>query len=89
MHTIHLEVQGMSCSGCVKSVTAALKLLTGVSSVEIDLPTRHVTVRGDHMQGGDSLVLALKVEGYPAILTCSTTAANAAAGVKKSGSCCG
>ena len=39
MTTIHLEVQGMSCGGCVKSVTAALTPLPGVNSVEVDLPT--------------------------------------------------
>ena len=86
MTTIHLEVQGMSCGGCVKSVTAALTPLTGVSSVEVDLPTGHVTVNGDLVQGGDPLVLALTAAGYPAKLTSATTATPA---TKKSGGCCG
>lgn len=86
MTTIHLEVQGMSCGGCVKSVTAALTPLPGVNSVEVDLPTGHVTVNGDLAQGADPLVLALTAAGYPAKLTGSTMAT---AGAKKSGGCCG
>ena len=86
MTTIHLEVQGMSCGGCVKSVTAALTPLPGVNSVEVDLPRGHVTVNGDLAQGADPLVLALTAAGYPAQLTSSTMAT---AGAKKSGGCCG
>ena len=86
MSTIHLEVQGMSCGGCVKSVTAALTRLTGVSTVDVDLQSGHVTVNGDLTQGGDPLVLALTAAGYPAKLTSAMTASPA---VKKSGKCCG
>jgi copper chaperone len=88
MSTIHLEVRGMSCGGCVKSVTAALTSLRGVSSVEVDLPTGQVTVNGDFAQGGAPLVLALTAAGYPAKLTSATIAATTA-GEKKSGDCCG
>ena len=86
MSTVYLEVQGMSCSGCVKSVTAALTRLPGVSTVDVDLPAGHVTVNGDLTQGGDPLVLALTAAGYPAKLTSAMTASPS---VKKSGGCCG
>ena len=86
MSTIHLEVQGMSCGGCVKSVTAALTRLPGVSTVDVDLPAGHVTVNGDLPQGGDPLVLALSAAGYPAKLTSAMTASPSA---QKSGGCCG
>ena len=86
MHTIHLEVQGMSCGGCVKGVTAALTSLRGVDTVKVDLSAGHVTVNGDFPQGGDPLVLAVTAAGYPAKLGSSMTAAP---GVKKSGGCCG
>ena len=89
MHTIHLEVQNMSCGGCVKSVTAALTPLPGVSTVEVDLQKGHVTVNGDFAQGGDPLVLALTAAGYPAKLTSATAVATATAGAKKSAGCCG
>ena len=86
MSTVHLEVQGMSCGGCVKSVTAALTRLPGVSTVDVDLQSGHVTVNGDLTQGGDQLVLALTAAGYPAKLTSAMSASPAA---KKSGGCCG
>lgn len=86
MRVIHLEVQGMRCGSCVKTVTAALKRLPGVSSVEVDLPMDHVTVNGDFSPDGDALVLALTAAGYPAKLTEAITTP---AGLKKSGACCG
>ena len=88
MSTIHLEVQGMSCGCCVKNVTAALKPLVGVSTVDVDLQAGHVTVGGDLPQGADPLVLALTAAGYPAkLVTGMASAAPPAA--KKSGGCCG
>ena len=86
MSTIRLEVQGMSCGGCVKSVTAALTRLPGVSTVDVDLPAGHVTVNGDLTQGGDPLVLALTAAGYPAKLTSAMTGSPS---VEKSSGCCG
>lgn len=50
MTTIDLEVQGMSCGSCVKHVTQALQALTGVSGVEVDLPSGHVRVNGEFLQ---------------------------------------
>ena len=88
MSTIHLEVQGMSCGGCVKSVTAALQLLAGVSTVDVDLQAGHVTVNGDLPQGGEPLVLALTAAGYPTKLVTGMASASAP-GTKKSGGCCG
>ena len=92
MNTIHLDVQGMTCGGCVKSVTSALSRLPGVSAVSVDLPTGHVTVTGQLPQGGDPLVLALTAAGFPAKLAAasqSATTTTTAPGVKKSGGCCG
>ena len=87
MNTIHLEVQGMTCGGCVKSVTAALTRVPGVSTVNVDLPAGRATVTGDLPQGGDPLVLAATAAGYPAKLASATTASSPP--VKKSGGCCG
>ncbi len=86
MSTIFLEVSGMNCGGCVKSVTAALKPLSGVRSVEVDLPTGHVTVDGELVQGGESLAQALTAAGYPAKVITSSTVPTS---IKKSGGCCG
>ena len=88
MSTIHLEVKGMSCGGCVTNVTAALKRLAGVSTIEVDLKGGHVTVNGDLAQGADFLVLALTAAGYPAKVVTGMASA-AEPGNKKSGGCCG
>lgn len=88
MSTIHLDVQGMSCGGCVKNVSAALRPLAGVSAVDVDLQAGHVTVNGDLPQGGDPLVLALTAAGYPAKLVAGMVSA-AVPGTQKSGGCCG
>ena len=86
MNTIFLEVQGMSCGGCVKSVTAALTRVPGVSTVNVDLPAGRATVTGDLPQGGEPLVLASTAAGDPAKLPSEASASSA---VKKSGGCCG
>ncbi len=88
MSTIDLEVQGMSCGGCVKNVTAALQPLPGVSTVDVDLQAGHVTVNGDLAQGPDPLVLALTAAGYPAKAVAGMATAEPT-GAKKSGGCCG
>ena len=73
----------------MKSVTAALKPIPGIDTVEVDLPTGRVTVYGDLPQGGDPVVLALTAAGYPAKVTSATAVATATAGAKKSAGCCG
>ncbi len=37
METITLKVNGMTCEGCVRSVTKALQGVSGVASVEVSL----------------------------------------------------
>ena len=86
MNTIHLEVQGMSCGGCVKRVTETLQCMGGVTSVDVDLAAGHVSVHGDFPQGGDVLVQALTAAGYPAK---PGTSPNPTLAAKKSGGCCG
>ena len=96
MNTIELEVQGMSCDSCVKHVTQALKPLTGVSSVEVELQSGHVRVSGEFPQGSDAMVTALSAAGYPAHLATATeaTAQPKVSGCQsgragKDGCCCG
>ena len=87
MNTIHLEVQGMSCGGCVKNVTAALTRVPGVNTVNVDLQAGRATVTGDLPQGGDPLVLASQAAGYPAKLASAASATSTP--VKNLGGCCG
>jgi copper chaperone len=52
METIQINVQGMSCNGCVNSVTNVLKDVPGVSSVEVSLEQSRATVVYDPAQCG-------------------------------------
>jgi copper chaperone len=45
--TIHVPVIGMTCGGCVNSVTRALKATPGVSEVEVSLERAQATVTHD------------------------------------------
>jgi copper chaperone len=43
---IELKVDGMTCGGCVNSVTRAVKALDGSASVRVDLATKRVSIDG-------------------------------------------
>ncbi len=47
MATSVLNVPTISCGHCVNTITNALTPLAGVSSVNVDIPTRNVTVEYD------------------------------------------
>jgi len=42
-----IRVEGMSCGGCVRSVTAALKSLPGVADADVSLESAQARVRYD------------------------------------------
>lgn len=95
MQTIELNVQGMTCGGCVKHVTKALQSVPGVTQVDVDLASGRARVQGHLPSGAEALIAALAQEDYPATVAlgaATTTAAKQAAGCQgKSGSqggCC-
>jgi copper chaperone CopZ len=45
--TREFSVQGMSCQGCVRSVTGAVKTVPGVASVDVSLERATATVAYD------------------------------------------
>lgn len=47
MKTEHFIVTGMTCGGCVNSLTQALKALKGVRSVSVTLATGETAVEYD------------------------------------------
>ena len=47
MNSVTLNVKGMSCMGCVRSVKVLLSALPGVERVEVDLASGHVEVSHD------------------------------------------
>lgn len=66
MKTIELQVEGMSCGGCVKRVTQALQAVEGVERVEVRLADGRVHVKGDFPSGSAPLIQSLAAAGYPA-----------------------
>ena len=47
METVQFKVEGMSCGGCVKGVTAALSAVDGVGEVKVELEAAQATVHYD------------------------------------------
>ena len=47
METVTLNVKGMTCGGCVASVTRVLKAVPGVDAVDVKLQPGQATVRSD------------------------------------------
>ncbi len=66
MQTIDLDVQGMSCSGCVNHVSTALQAISGVQAVTVDLANGHVRVTTSAAVTSEALIAALKVADYEA-----------------------
>jgi copper chaperone len=65
METISLNVQGMTCGGCVASVTRVLKAVPGVSDVAVTLQPGVATVTFDSARTGTaSLRAAIEEAGY-------------------------
>jgi copper chaperone len=57
-------VKGMSCGHCAAAVEKALKSLSGVSAVQVDLKTGRVTFESDRDIPREELGRAVKVAGY-------------------------
>lgn len=60
-----LKVEGMSCNHCKMNVEKALKALTGVNNVQVDLDNKEVIVTGS----ADRIQLANAIEeaGYDVV----------------------
>jgi copper chaperone len=56
------RVDGMTCGGCVRSVTRALAALCPDLQVEADLGRATVTVRGEHSE--DAVRQAIEQAGF-------------------------
>jgi copper chaperone len=59
MAEITYSVPGMSCDHCKRAVTSELLEVGGVESVDVDLDSKRVTVRGSNL---DDVVLRAAVE---------------------------
>jgi copper chaperone len=66
-HLTVLDVEGMSCGSCVRHIDGALRALSNVSSVDVQLREGRVLVQHDRQSTGvPELIAALSAEGYPA-----------------------
>lgn len=62
-NTIELSVPGMTCGHCESAVKAEVGAVPGVSSVEVDLETKIVSVVGADLDR-DRLVEAIDEAGF-------------------------
>jgi len=58
-------VAGMHCGHCERAVSAELEQVAGVESVDVDLETKLVTVRGSNLEDS-ALRAAIEDAGYVA-----------------------
>lgn len=62
---IELKVDGMTCGGCVNSVTRAVKALDASAEVRVDLATKRVSIGGKVSE--QDVIRALDDAGYSAV----------------------
>ena len=67
METTTIKVDGMSCGGCVKSVTGVLTALDGVAKAEVSLEQKQAVVEFDAGKvTRDQLKAAIEDAGFEA-----------------------
>ena len=65
MQTEHIKVTGMTCGGCVNSLTRALQTVAGVGEVTVLLASGETTVQYDeHVTSPEQIKLAVEDAGY-------------------------
>lgn len=67
METVDLSIEGMTCGGCVKSVTRVLSGLAGVASADVSLEEGRAHVTFDPARTGvEAMKQAVERAGYKA-----------------------
>jgi copper chaperone len=62
---LDLQIEGMHCDGCVKSVTRVLTAVPGVHSVDVSLAAGRASIRYDPSRAGaDQLRRAVESAGF-------------------------
>lgn len=68
METTVIKIKGMTCMGCVRSVTNVLQGIAGVSSAEVSLEQAQATIQYDTTKTGVNQFKAAIVDaGYEVI----------------------
>lgn len=65
MKELVYTVPGMSCEHCIAAVRGQLERISGVETIEADLATKRVVVRGEGLQDA-ALRAAIDEAGYEA-----------------------
>ena len=69
MQTITLNIEGMTCGGCVKSVTRILENTEGVAKAEVSLENKNAVIEFDPAKtNAAALIDAVEDGGYDAAL---------------------
>lgn len=67
METMTVEVHGMTCGGCVASVTRVLKAVPGVADVSVTLHPGRATIAYDPARANAAMLrTAIEDAGYDA-----------------------
>lgn len=67
-NTTSLEVEGMACEHCETAVKKAVNDLNGISSVEVDLEKKAVTVTYDSVAVSlEDIIAAIEDQGYDVV----------------------
>lgn len=84
MQTEIVKVTGMTCGGCISTVTHALKAVSGVGDVDVSLSAGEATVQFDErLTSPEKLKSAVNGAGYGVDTT------DTAQKPKGKGGCCG
>lgn len=69
MQTTIINIKGMTCMGCVKSIKNVLEKISGVSSAEVSLGDAQVTIQYDAaITGIDQFKQAIEEAGFETII---------------------
>ena len=69
MQTVTLNIDGMTCGGCVKSVTRLLEGVEGVEKAEVSWKTKNAVITFDESKTDtDALIDAVEDGGYDVAL---------------------
>ena len=69
METLTLTIGGMTCGGCVKSVTRILENTQGVAKAEVSLDNKNAIIEFDPAKTNpEALIEAIEDGGYDAAL---------------------
>lgn len=69
MQTTIINIKGMTCMGCVRSIKNVLEKIPGVSSAEVSLEDAQVTIQYDAaITGIDQFKQAIEEAGFETII---------------------